>query len=437
MAPSVIRAAGDDFGPYLKRVITGSEPPNGISFKNADLINNYTMSESAFVVAQYRIEKKEEATPIGKPNYEGIEIHLLDEDGNEVRDGEAGEICFENPYFRKYNNLPEETEKALKGGLYHTGDLGRKLNDGNYIIVGRMNDMIKINGNRVEPAEIERQAKTILGLRWCTVKGFVETEKAFLCLYYTEDIDFDVIEVKKEFGKVLPYYMIPTYFIRLDEVPLLPNNKLNKQALPKPDISNYRVPYVKPRNDMEAKLCQGFEKVLGVENIGIKDDFFELGGDSLRAMELLAFLDWDMLSSNDIYAGITAERIVALYLKRISAAAIMTPEEYEMEARKHPHFLTDIQLYMLDMTLFGPKKNTPICSTVMYFDNDCQIRQRYAPETCPVVEIEFTTEDEFKKIKKVWWCIQMSSTAICIPSDSLKRKSRGIFWVSDLKLTEI
>ncbi len=430
LAPSVIRAAGNSFGPYLKRVITGSEPPNGIDFPDACLINNYTMSESAFVVAQYTIEKKEEAVPIGKPNFEEIRIHLLDEEGNEVKDGEAGEICFENPYFRKYNNLPQATEEAFRGGLFHTGDLGRKREDGNYIIVGRMNDMIKINGNRVEPAEIERQAKKILGIDWCVAKGFVDEDKAFLCLYYTDDIEFDVIEVKEKFGAVLPYYMVPTYFVRLDEVPLLPNNKINKKALPKPDTSSYRTEYVKPRNELEARICEGMEKALGIDRVGIRDDFFELGGDSLSAMALLAYLDWEQMSSDFIYAGITAERIAALYMKRISSASVMTPEEFEMEARKHPHALTDIQIYMLDMTLHGAKKNTlnmfglykindkknivrvkdalneairntPICSTVVFFDDDCEIRQRYEPEICPVVEIEHTTEAEFEEIRKV------------------------------------
>ena len=429
MAPSVIRAAGDDFGPDLKRVITGSDPPNGIAFESADLINNYTMTESAFVVAQYKIEEAGEHIPIGMPNYEGIEIHLLDEEGNDVPDGDEGEICFENPSFRGYFNLPEATEEALRGGIFHSGDLGRKREDGNYVLTGRINDMIKINGNRVEPAEIERHAKDILGIDWCVAKGFVDQDKAFLCLYYTDDIEFDVIEAKEKFGAVLPYYMVPTYFIRLDDVPMLPNGKIDKKALPKPDTGNYRVEYVAPRNELEKKLCEGFEKVLNVQNVGIRDDFFELGGDSLSAMELLVYLDWDQMSSNDIYAGITVERIVALYMKRISAFSIMSPEEYEMEARKHPHDLTEIQIYMLDITLFGPKKNTlnmfelyrikdrdnvakvrdalnevirntPICSTVMYFDDESQIRQRYEPDTCPVVEIEHVTEAEFEEIKK-------------------------------------
>lgn len=427
MAPSVIRAAGDDYGPHLKRVITGSEPPNGISLKNADLINNYTMSESAFVVAQYKIEEKGDRIPVGKPNFEEIEIHLLDEEGNEVKDGEEGEICFENPYFRKYNNLPEATEEALKGGIFHTGDIGKKLEDGDYAIVGRLNDMIKINGNRVEPAEIERRAKEILGIDWCVAKGFVDSDKAFLCLYYTDDIEFDVIEIKEKFGAVLPYYMVPTYYIKLDEVPLLPNNKINKKALPKPDTSSYRAEYVKPRNEMEEKICKGIEKVLGIKHVGIKDDFFELGGDSLSAMELLLYLDWDQLSSTDLYTGITPERIAASYIKRISALSTMTTEEYEMEARKIPHRLTPTQVQLLDSSLFKPMKNTwnittmfkvsdknniqkladavnevirntPICSTMIYFNEDCELRQRYVPDKCPKVEVEHVSEAEMQEI---------------------------------------
>ena len=427
MAPSVIRAAGNEFGPYLKRVITGSEPPNGLSLEGASLINNYTMSESAFVVAQYHMEKKEEAVPIGLPNYEDVRIHLLDENDNEVADGETGEICFENPYFRKYNNLDDQTAEVKRNGLYHSGDLGRKREDGNYVIAGRMNDMIKINGNRVEPAEIERRGKEILGIDWCAVKGFIDEDKAFLCLYYTADIDFDVIDVKQKFGAVLPYYMVPTYYIKLDEIPLLPNNKINKKVLPKPDTSSYRAEYAAPRNEFEKELCSAMEKVLDLKQVGIHDDFFELGGDSLAAMELLTILDWDQLSSADIYNGITAERIAAQHSRRISSDSYVSPEEYEMEARKVPHRLTPNQVYMLDSSLFKPKyctwnisnlfrfdkdmvlklrdavnetiRQTPICATTISFNDDCELRQSYAPENCGEIVIEKVSDEEFERIK--------------------------------------
>ena len=427
LAPSVIRAAGNDFGPYLKRVITGSEPPNGITFKNGDITNNYTMSESGFVIAQYLMEEKEDSVPVGKPNFDEVTIRLLDENGEDVSDGEAGEICFEHPYFRGYIKMPEETKAAKRGGVFHTGDLGKKREDGNFVIVGRMNDMIKINGNRVEPAEIERQAKKILGIEWCCAKGFVDEDKAFLCLYYTADIKFDVVEVKRKFGEVLPYYMVPSYYIKIDEIPLLPNNKINKKALPKPDTSSYRAEYEAPENEYEKKLCEAFEKVLEIPRVGRKDDFFALGGDSLSAMELLEFLDWNQLSSADIYNGITVERIASLYIKNSSDSTGISPEEYEMEARKIPHRLTEHQIYVVDTTLFKPSafiwnmlslfrvskdnigkvrdaintviKNSPICSTLIYFDEDYELRQRYDPERCPFVEIEETTDEEFARTR--------------------------------------
>ena len=316
------------------------------------------------------------------------------------------------------------TLKKLRDYISHNYE----LTDGDFILAGRMNDMIKINGNRVEPAEIEMHAKEILGIDWCVAKGFVDTDSAFLCLYYTDDIEFDVIEVKEKFGAVLPYYMVPAYYIKLDKVPLLPNGKINKKDLPKPDTSSFRREYVAPRNEMEEKICQGIEEVLKIEHVGIRDDFFELGGDSLSAMELLAYLDWEHLSATDVYNGITPERIAAGYTKRISASSMMSPEEYEMEARKVPHRLNPTQVYMLDSSLLKPTKNTwnmvsmfqvedkenlprlrdavnevikntPICSTMIYFDDDCELRQRYVPEMCPVVEIEKMSDAEFEEFR--------------------------------------
>jgi acyl-CoA synthetase (AMP-forming)/AMP-acid ligase II len=90
-------------------------------------------------------------------------ILLLDENGNQVPEGETGELCFINPYVRGYINLPEETAKAFVNGLYHTGDLARKDENGNLILLGRNTDMIKINGNRIEPAEIEAAVKAAPG----------------------------------------------------------------------------------------------------------------------------------------------------------------------------------------------------------------------------------------------------------------------------------
>ena len=149
LSPSILRVMTDGVATSLKTLVTGSESANGIYFPGVRLINNYGMSEAGFHVAQFVIDRRYDMTPIGKPVFGDIRILLLDEDGKEVPDGEKGEICFDNPFFRGYIRQPEETAKVLRGGIFHSGDLGKRLPDGNIIVTGRLNTMVKINGNRV------------------------------------------------------------------------------------------------------------------------------------------------------------------------------------------------------------------------------------------------------------------------------------------------
>ncbi len=107
----------------------------------------------------------------------------------------------------------EETKKSFKDGFYHSGDLARKDANGNYVLLGRSGDMIKINGNRIEPAEIEAAISNALGIGWAAARGFNENGKSFLCAYYKENVHFDQDKLRDELMKRLPYYMIPSYFI--------------------------------------------------------------------------------------------------------------------------------------------------------------------------------------------------------------------------------
>ena len=111
------------------------------------------MCESGFDVCVFKTDKSYDVCPIGKPQFK-LEVMIAGEDENPVAGGETGELCFRNEYVRGYINLPEETKKAFRGGFYHSGDLAKKLPDGNIVLLGRSNE-IKINGNRIEPAEIE------------------------------------------------------------------------------------------------------------------------------------------------------------------------------------------------------------------------------------------------------------------------------------------
>ena len=239
LTPSYVRMLGNTTGPFLRMLVVGSEPANNLYNPNVELINVYAASESGFAVGVFTIDKAYETCPIGKPEIE-TKITLIGEDGNEVEDGEIGELCFENPYVRGYLNLPEETEKAFQNGIYHTGDLARRESDGNYVLLGRSNDMIKINGNRIEPAEIEAAVKQALGIEWAAARGFEESGKSFLCAYYIDDIEVDSDKLRAELSKRLPYYMIPAYFIKIDKVPLKPNGKMDRKALPAPEADDFK-----------------------------------------------------------------------------------------------------------------------------------------------------------------------------------------------------
>ncbi len=428
LTPSYVRKLGNQTGPFLRMLFVGSEPANNIYNKNLELINIYACSESGFAVGVFPIDRAYETCPVGKPEID-TKITLIGEDGNEVPDGETGELCFDNPYVRGYINLPDETKKAFINGVYHTGDLARKDENGNYVLLGRSNDMIKINGNRIEPAEIEAAVKQALGLDWTAAKGFVEGDKSYLCAYYTEDITPDTEALRQELLKRLPYYMIPSYYIKIDEIPLKPNGKLDRKALPKPDVSDFTGDYVAPNNEIEEKLCNAMAKVLKFSRVGIHDDFYEMGGDSLASIELITECDLPGLNASEVFRGRTPEKIAALYEELHANDDGVDIDEKNKQALATEHPLTAEQLYMIDYQLYTPNSTMynlfsvmkvskeifdleklardmktaiaahPALLTTFRYNDDGELVQRYCPETLSDIHVEKLTEFEFKFVK--------------------------------------
>ena len=340
-----------------------------------------------------------------------------------------GELCFYNPYVRGYINLPEETAKVFCDGLYYTGDLARYDEHGNLVLLGRSGDMIKINGNRIEPAEIEAALKQVLDLDWCAVSGFEDEDKSFLCAYYKEDIEIDTTFVRQELMKRLPHYMIPSFFIKIDEIPLKATGKLDRRALPKPDMKNYQSDYVAPTNDTETKLCEGMARVLGLARVGIHDDFYELGGDSLGSINLVTEAGLKGLNAGQIFRGRTPEQIAKIYEEDRAANNGEDPDEMNEEALKVPHPLTTEQLYMVDYQLTVPDstmynlfsmlkvdkeffdmerlaeslekaiKHHPSLLTTIWWNDDGILEQVYTPDIAPRVFVEKLSEFEFKFVK--------------------------------------
>jgi len=429
LTPSYVRALGTKTGPFLKRLIVGSEPANGISPGKLDVTNGYAMSESGFIVTLFKIDKAYDTCPIGRPQLP-LKIHLLGEDGKEVPDGEMGEFCFDNPHVRGYINLPEETARAFVNGVYHTGDLAMKLPSGDYVLLGRSNDMVKINGNRIEPAEVEAAVKQVLGVEWCAVRGFEDDEQAFLAAYYTADIPKpNSNAVREALSRRLPYYMLPQYFVKIDKVPLKPNGKMDRKALPKPDTSDYVSDYVAPRNDTEKALCQAMATALRLRRIGVNDDFYELGGDSLGAMQVITGSGLKGLTASDLFRGRTPAKIAELYLAHHAHNDAEDFAEKDSKSRQGSHPLTVEQSYMVDYQLYTPKSTMynlfatvkvekglfesvklaeaittvlrahPSLATVFSFDDDGDIRQGYHPEIIEEVKVEKISEFDFSLLK--------------------------------------
>ena len=131
------------FNPEFKAAFLSSEPAKNVFREGITIYNTYFQSESGFMIAVFKIDRDYDVTPVGKSPCAESKIVILDEDGNEAKDGEIGEVCFENPYFRGYINLPQDSERAFRGGLYHSGDMGKRLADGNIVILGRVDDMVQ------------------------------------------------------------------------------------------------------------------------------------------------------------------------------------------------------------------------------------------------------------------------------------------------------
>ena len=428
LTPTYARKFAGKTGPFLKKMAIGSEPANNFHLKGVINYNMYAQSESGVVTCMFVIDKEYDVCPVGKPQFD-MKYRVVDDDGNDVPVGEIGEFIFENPYVRGYINLPEETQKAFKDGYFYTADLVQILPDGNIAIHGRKSDMIKINGNRIEPAEIEAAIQSILSIDWCAVRGFVSDEQSFICAYYKDDISFDEDDLRAQLQKRLPYYMIPAYFMKIDTVPVKSNGKMDRNALPKPEIKNIVRTYKEPTTETEAALCNAMQKVLHMERIGIDDDFYEMGGDSLSSMEMLIESGLPGLDAGCIFRGRTAAKIAQLYTEQIKNRDPGSDDAQNELAKLEPHKLTAEQLYMFDYQLYTPNstmynlfnllriekegvdlsrmaksiemaiKNHPAFSTIIQFTEDGDVIQYYDSQMPVTVALEKISTCEFEKIK--------------------------------------
>ena len=415
--------------PSLRVLVVSSEPAYGIWSEDPGLevYNVYAMSESGLIVAGKLLDAPNEIAPIGQPRFP-LRIVLRDESGKPVPDGEAGELCFENPFVRGYINRPEEGAHTFIDGETHTHDLARRLPNGDYVILGRIDDMIKVNGNRVEPNEIEVAARRVIGLNDLLVRGFDVNGSTQICLYYAAEAELDAEATRKALQKQLPYYMIPSRFIRLEKLPRTQSGKLSRQLLPRPDISASRGEYVPPENGTERALCDAMAKALNLDRVSATEDFYDIGGSSIASIQLVGECALPGLNVSQIFRGRTPRKIAALYQSETDVDETRSEEERNRAAMERAYPLTAEQRYMLDYLLYSPKtamfnlydffrlsadvdaerfaqavnatlQSHPALLTAFAFGEDSALVQRYAPELFVPVVVERVTEAELEALK--------------------------------------
>jgi len=290
----------------LKKLLVGVESIKGETlnkfydlFKDIEIINGYGPTEATICSTFYKVNGNEEenkAISIGK-TIGNTRIYILDKEMRLKPVGVMGEIFISGSALgRGYLNRPELTaekfvDNPFEAGtkMYKTGDLARWLPDGNIEFMGRIDRQVKIRGFRIELGEIENTLLQHESIKKAAVV-VKENKEKYICAYVVSDKPLSDLDLKGYLKERLPEYMIPAYFISLEKMPLTPNGKLDRRALPEPSLDDILNEYEAPRNEMEETLARIWGEVLGIQKIGINNNFFELGGHSLKATVLMSKL---------------------------------------------------------------------------------------------------------------------------------------------------
>ncbi|MCP4108251.1 MAG: amino acid adenylation domain-containing protein, partial [Desulfobacteraceae bacterium] len=285
--------------------------------------------------------------PIGGP-ISNTQVYILDKEDRLSPCGIAGELCISGDGLaRGYLNRPELTsEKFVENPfisgmrMYRTGDLARWLPDGNIEFLGRIDNQVKIRGFRIELGEIEKSLLQHGDITSAVVLAKEGTDgDKHLVAYYSSGNELEISELRVFLAESLPDYMIPSFFIHMETFPLTPNGKIDRKALPEPDGAiNTGMEYVPPRNETEEILAGIWQEILGVDRIGVKDNFFDLGGHSLKATRVVSRISKDLeveVSLKDIFSSPTIgslAEIIKLSSKKeyFQIEAISVQDSYEV-----------------------------------------------------------------------------------------------------------
>ena len=424
MTSSLAKQADKIPGLSLGVVFIGAELVTDLYSDKYRICNCYSMSETGCVSCLYKIDQAYPVTPVGYP-LASLKPRLINENREPAE--KAGVLCLKLKYFRGYRNLPEKTEEAFieidNERYFITGDIAEIDDQDRYIIKGRSDDMIKIRGNRVEPGEVEGAIERCFpDITMCSVKGFKDPKTGnYLCAYYVAKREIDPGEFRKKLEKEITAYMMPSFFVKMADLPRTATGKIAKGQLPAPDHAEQRAEYCAPSGPLEEELCRAMGEALGIEKFSATEDFIALGGDSLAIMGLVADTRIQGLSFKEIVEGRTPRKIAELCEKN----GMTVGEKDSVKVVHHSSYrLRAIQSWLFDLQLIHPKStawNLPflirlgkdskldrerllqcfkeviaaheVFGTRFYFDLETgYLRQKFVPVSIETVSPETTVE---------------------------------------------
>lgn len=324
-------SGGEAQDPAKLALIMANQPPQ-------NLINAYGPTENSTLSSVYNLNdgfNSNSSVPIGKP-IANSQVYILDKYGQPTPVGVPGEIYTGGDGvalgYLKRADLTRQKFTAdpfnpdPNAAMYGTGDLGRWLPSGDIEILGRIDDQVKIRGFRIELGEIENAINAQTEVKECCVLARENTGgNKYLTSYVvlTSDAHQSITEnasvvLKRALKQQLPDYMIPNAFVVMDKLPMTANGKIDKKALPEPDIES-SAEYIAPRNDVEQVIADIWQTILGIEQLSIHDHFFDLGGHSLLATQAASRLQDSLkhsVSMRDLFKAPTIAELAELLENR-------------------------------------------------------------------------------------------------------------------------
>ena len=326
---------------------------------------------------------------IGRP-FDNVKIYILDSCLNPVPIGVPGELHIGGVSLaRGYLNRPELTAQKFIPDpfnpgmkMYKSGDLARFLPDGNIDFLGRIDHQVKIRGFRIELGEIETVLNQHLSVKQAIVTPteYDAGDKRLIAYIVPRNSKPPTsLELKDFLKTTLPDYMIPSGFVILDALPLTPNDKVDRKALPIPDKTNLNLDqeYLSANNDIQQKLVTLWEEAFGIHPIGIKDDFFSLGGNSLMATSMVVQIEklFDKkLSQSVFFQASTIEQLAPILAQEDS------PDDTVIKLNTHGHkpplFIIANNGYLYQQMIGNLDKEQPVYIIQENFEKASEMASR-------------------------------------------------------------